>query len=250
MSTADIRIIKFNGGFEHQVDRIVREEPLEIFINGHKKYFCMRMPGMDYELALGLLYNEGVIDKLNDIESFEPSENRISFSMNKNMEAGMKKIYASSGSMLTDELVLPAGKREGIITPELLFGIQKNFFSRQKVFNETGAVHASAFYSVAGEFISFAEDVGRHNAVDKCMGSSLVCGLTDKIFLIMLSSRISFEMIRKSYRAGAAIVAGVSAPTSAAVNAACESGITLIGFLRGERFNIYTHEKRLTGNSL
>jgi FdhD protein len=115
----------------------------------------------------------------------------------------------------------------------------------QEVFDKTGGVHACAFYSPNGDLISFAEDVGRHNALDKCMGSVLSAGKSGSIYLILLSSRISFEMIRKSYRTGAVVVAGVSAPTSAAVSAAEQGGVTLVGFLRGERFNVYAHPERL-----
>lgn len=248
MSSSDIKIIKYvNGCYAESPDRIVREEPLEIFINGNKKYFCMRMPGMDYELALGLLYNEGIIDSLTDVESYDCSETGILFRIKKDTTEGVKKVYASSGSMLSDELVSPSTRSEGSVTAGRLIGIQKDFFSLQKVFNETGAVHASAFYSNTGELISFAEDVGRHNALDKCMGGAIVSGRSDEIFLIMLSSRISFEMIRKSYRTGAVIVAGVSAPTSAAIIAADNTDMTLVGFLRGGRFNVYTHIKRLSG---
>jgi len=248
MSTYDTEILKYSRGcFEKSPDRIVREEPFEIFINGDKKYFCMRMPGMDYELTLGLLFNEGVIDSLADIESCEFPPGGISIRIKKEPSAGVKKIYASSGSMMSDELVPPLFRCDGMITAEKIFTLQRDFFSLQKVFNETGGVHAVAFYSSGGELISFAEDVGRHNALDKCMGRAVISGKAEEIFLIMLSSRISFEMIRKSYRTGAVVVAGVSAPTSGAVIVADKKDITLIGFLRGEKFNIYSHYKRISG---
>lgn len=246
MDTAKIQVIKYkDGNTESTSDIIVREDPLEIYINGEKKYFCMRMPGMDYELGLGLLYNEGVIDSITDVEKFEAGDSRISFHIKGRIVPGVKKVYASSGSMFSDELVAPFSQSGGKFETNKLFVLQNEFFKMQKVFDKTGGVHACAFYSSEGNLISFAEDVGRHNALDKCMGESLASGKTENIFLIMLSSRISFEMIRKSFRTGAVIVAGVSAPTSAAVNAADQSGMTLIGFLRGERFNIYSHPERV-----
>jgi FdhD protein len=242
----EIQVVKYKEGSSLlSNDNIVREDPLEIFINGEKKYFCMRMPGMDYELALGLMYNEGVIDSAKDVEKFETGDSSISFNIRGKTSPGVRKVYASSGSMFSDEMVAPSVQSSGNFNAEKLFAVQSDFFKMQKVFNKTGGVHASAFYSLDGELISFAEDVGRHNALDKCMGSAIIKGMPGSIFLIMLSSRISFEMIRKSFRTGAAVVAGVSAPTSAAVNAADQSGMTLIGFLRGERFNIYTHPERI-----
>jgi len=246
MDTLKIEVIKYKSGLTETIDDvIVREDPFEIFINGEKKYFCMRMPGMDYELALGLLYNEGVINSIDDIKNFESGETKISFNVDREINPGFKKIYSSSGSMFSDELVVPSVQTDGKIQADTLFTFQGDFFKMQNVFDKTGGVHACAFYSSAGELISFAEDVGRHNALDKCMGSAIASGNAGSVFLIMLSSRISFEMIRKSYRTGAVIVAGVSAPTSAAVSIADQSGLTLVGFLRGDRFNIYTHADRV-----
>ena len=246
MDTTEFLVVKYKeGSLEHISDNIVREEPLEIFVNNEKKYFCMRMPGMDYELGIGILYSEGLINSITDIQKFEQGENRICFNIPGETLPGVKKVYASSGSMISDELIAPSKQSSGEITAGELFHIQNEFFEMQKVFYKTGAVHASAFYSHGGELISFAEDVGRHNALDKCMGRALASGKEPGVFLIMLSSRISFEMIRKSFRTGAVMVAGVSAPTSAAVNAADLSGMTLIGFLRGERFNIYSHPERV-----
>ena len=249
MDISEIKLVKYKDGkLEPADDVIVREDPLEIFINGEKKYFCMRMPGMDFELGLGLLYNEGIINSIDDVEKFEDGENIISFSIKSKVIPGFKKIYSSSGSMFSDELVVPVSQSSGEFNADKLFALQREFFKMQKVFDRTGSVHACAFYTSDGELISFAEDVGRHNALDKCMGKSVASGMAGNIFLIMLSSRISFEMIRKSFRTGAAVVAGVSAPTSAAVYAADQSGVTLIGFLRGERFNIYTHADRIIQN--
>lgn len=246
MDISEIKIVKYKRGVSEVVtDSIVREDPLEIFINGEKKYFCMRMPGMDYELALGLMFNEGLINSLSDIQDFVSDESRISLNIKGIIVPGFKKVYASSGSMFSDELVVPVSQANGDFSAERLFELQNEFFKMQEVFDKTGGVHACAFYSFTGELISFAEDVGRHNALDKCMGRALTAGESGSIFLIMLSSRISFEMIRKSYRTGAVLVAGVSAPTSAAVSAAEQSGMTLVGFLRGERFNVYTHPERV-----
>jgi FdhD protein len=246
MDTTQIKLVKFKDGkLEPSDDVIVREDPLDIFINGEKKYFCMRMPGMDFELGLGLLYNEGIINSIDDVEKFEDGESRISFTIKSKVVPGFKKIYSSSGSMFSDELVVPVSQNSGEFNSEILFSLQRDFFKMQKVFDKTGGVHACAFYTSDGELLSFAEDVGRHNALDKCMGKAVASGAAGNIFLIMLSSRISFEMIRKSFRTGASVVAGVSAPTSAAVYAADQSRVTLVGFLRGERFNIYTHAYRI-----
>jgi FdhD protein len=229
MDITEVDIIKYiNGDCKHLKDIVVSEEPLDIIINGEKKYFCMRMPGMDYELAIGLLYNEGIINSLSDIKNFDINNDKISFE-------------------IKDTIIAPHTQTSGTFGIDELFTLQNNFFELQKNFDKTGATHAVAFYSSDGGLVAFAEDVGRHNALDKCMGIAIKSGVFKNISLIMLSSRISFEMIKKSFRTGACIVAGVSAPTSAAVQAAKDLNMTLIGFLRDGRFNVYSHYGRISG---
>jgi FdhD protein len=246
MEITEVDIIKYkNGDCRHLTDIVVSEEPLDIVINGEIKYFCMRMPGMDYELALGLLYNEGVINSLSDIERFDIDKNKISFEIKDEIINRKKKIYAYRG-FLSDELIAPNSQTPGIFGIDELFTLQNNFFEMQKIFNKTGGAHASAFYSSDGGLIAFAEDAGRHNALDKCMGIAVKSEVLKNISLIMLSSRISFEMIKKSFRTGAVIVVGVSAPTSTAVQAAKDLNMTLIGFLRDAGFNVYSHYERIS----
>jgi len=248
MDTTYFDIIKYkNGNREHLTDIVVTEEPLDIIINGEKKLFCMRMPGMDYELAIGLLYNEGIINSLSDIEKFDIDKNKISFEIKGEIIRREKKIYSSHGGSLSDELIAPNSQNSATFGIDELFTLQNNFFEMQKNFDKTGGTHAAAFYSSDGRLIAFAEDVGRHNALDKCMGIAIKSDLLKDISLIMLSSRISFEMIKKSFRTGACVVAGVSAPTSAAVQAAKDLNMTLIGFLRDARFNVYSRYERIIG---
>ena len=246
MDTTYFDIIKYkDGNREHLTDMVVTEEPLDIIINGEKKYFCMRMPGMDYELAIGLLYNEGVINSLSDIEKFETDKNKISFEIKGAITGHEKKIYSSHGGALSNELIAPHTQAAGTFRIDELFKLQKIFFEMQKNFDKTGGTHAAAFYSSTAGLIAFAEDVGRHNALDKCMGIAIKSKVSEEISLIMLSSRISFEMIKKSFRTGACVVAGVSAPTSAAVQAAKDLNMTLIGFCRDSRFNVYSCDERI-----
>ena len=252
MEITEVEIIKYKDkNCKSVADIVVSEEALDIIINGEKKYFCMRMPGMDYELAVGLLYNEGIINSLNDIDRFDIGKDRISFEIKGEAAGREKRIYSSHGGALSNELIAPntdAPKTlTAIFTIDELFALQGNFFETQKNFDKTGGTHASAFYSSKGELIAFAEDVGRHNALDKCMGIALKSGITENISLVMLSSRISFEMVKKSFRTGAVIVAGVSAPTSAAVRSAKDLNLTLIGFLREGRFNVYSRHERISG---
>jgi FdhD protein len=251
MEITEVDIIKYkNKDCKHLTDLVVSEEPLDIIINGEKKYFCMRMPGMDYELAVGLLYNEGIINSLSDIDRFDIDNNnndRISFEIKAQVAGKEKKIYSSSGGALSNELIAPNKQNAGVFSINELFTLQNTFFEAQKNFDKTGGTHASAFYSSDKELIAFAEDVGRHNALDKCTGMAIKSGTLNKITLVMLSSRISFEMIKKSFRTGACIIAGVSAPTSAAVRTAEDLNLTLIGFLRDGRFNVYSHHERSSG---
>jgi FdhD protein len=200
---------------------------------------------MDYELSLGLLYNEGIINSLSDIAKFDICKDKISFEIKGTITGAEKKIYSSHGGALSNELISPHKQNQGAFCIDELFKLQNNFFETQKIFDKTGGTHASAFYSANGQLIAFAEDVGRHNALDKCMGIALKSEVEDNICLVMLSSRISFEMIKKSYRTGACVVAGVSAPTSAAVQTAKDLDMTLIGFLRKGRFNVYSRHERI-----
>ncbi len=238
----------FNNRITHADDDVITEEPLIIKVNGEKAYLCMRLPGMDRELAAGILYSEGMISSDLDILNIKSSDIGVAFEIAGPPPSKAKNIYSSAGAMSSTELLPPPEPAEELtISYDDLFKIKGDFLSRQKLFEITGGTHCAAIYDRGCGLLSFAEDVGRHNALDKCTGSVILGDKQHEAAIVMLSSRLSLEMIKKAHRAGALIVAGVSAPTTAAVEAAEEAGITLIGFLRDRRFNVYTRPDRISG---
>jgi FdhD protein len=242
------------GTITRRTDDIVVESPLEIIINGRSAYYCMRMPGMDRELAAGLCFHDGLIASAGDITSLTQDEDgtvRIEMDGTRDQVSKEPQIIRSSSGLFRKErdshARLPVSDPEkGHRFPaQLLFTLQDDFFSRQEVFAKTGGAHAAALYGIDGGFLAFAEDVGRHNALDKCVGQLLLDGKLHDVYFCMLSSRLSYEMVMKSGRAGARVIAGASAPTSLAVTLARDNDLTLIGFLRQPRFNIYAGEGRI-----
>ncbi|HOP30893.1 MAG TPA: formate dehydrogenase accessory sulfurtransferase FdhD [Spirochaetota bacterium] len=249
MHTAKRKVIRFSAEKQYYSDdEIIKEEPLVINVNGERAYFCMRLPGMDRELTAGILYNDGLISSPQDIKSIVISGDSVETEITGAAPSEVKRVYSSTGGMSTSDLLRPAvAAEECDMSPDDLFRMKGEFLLNQKFFERTGGTHCAALFGSNGEMIAFAEDVGRHNALDKCAGSMLLAGRQGDAAVVVLSSRLSLEMIKKSYRTGALIVAGVSAPTSAAVEAADSSGITLIGFMREKRFNLYTHPRRIKG---
>lgn len=249
MQTIKRKIIKFSCDRQsYSDDEIIEESPLAINVNGVKSYFCMRFPGMDRELAAGVLYSDGVISSPDEIKNITITGTGVDVEISGPAPSEIKKIYSSTGGMATSDLLKPVtAAAEFSISPDALFSMKDEFFSNQKFFELTGGTHCAALFDSGGGLIAFAEDVGRHNALDKCAGSMLLADRQGDAAVVMLSSRLSLEMIKKSYRTGAILVAGVSAPTSAAVESAETAGITLIGFLRDRRFNLYTNPGRIKG---
>jgi FdhD protein len=222
----------------------------------------MRTPGNDIELAAGFLFTEGIIKKATDIlfvEQVRPDNNKLLFALQDNVVPGIQKaersFYTTSSCGVCGKSSIDAiktvsfyknEKQDCQLKAELFYELQDNLKSRQPVFGTTGGIHASALFDLEGRFIMAREDVGRHNALDKVIGASLLndeLPLTDTILL--LSGRASFELIQKASMAGIKVVAAVGAPSSLAVELAKESNITLLGFLRNKRFNVYSCEERI-----
>lgn len=255
METREYEVVVYEKGvYKKRNDTLAVEAPLEVRINGGTKFFCMRLPGMDRELAAGLCFNSGLVKSPDDIRGVSViDENTVDMQAEVTGDSGgeeIRIIRSSSGvipgrgSAGTEEAEADYG-REPLFPGNVLFKLQDDFFSRQKVFESTGATHAAGLYNIDGSLLIFAEDVGRHNALDKCTGHLILNGKYGEGFFCILSSRLSYEMVMKGVRAGASVVAGVSAPTSLAVAMARESGITLAGFVRNNRFNVYSGEWRI-----
>jgi FdhD protein len=216
----------------------------------------MRTPGNDDELAVGYLFNEGIIidpaSSIQSIEHIRTDSNKIEIVLKENILPNLKgadrRSFVSSscgvcGKTEIDYIEPPfnaAGKPMTILK-DILFGLQDTLREKQSVFEETGGIHAAALFTPNGNLILVREDVGRHNALDKVIGNALLSGLCPlEQTILLLSGRASYELIQKASMGGIRIIASVGAPSSLAVSLAREMKITLIGFLRDSRFNIYT----------
>ena len=236
-------------------ETVAVEEPLEIHINGQPWITTMRTPGHDRELALGLLYSEGLLADLIDVDSISVEDNVVLIEGQISIDGHTRGFVRSSscgvcGRASLDAIMArhpPAIPTEGFTISEGDVGVLLGRLrSMQSVFETTGGVHAVALFSENAEITELAEDVGRHNAMDKIVGRTLNhLPLSNHGFL--LSGRVSFEMVQKAVMAGSPCIIAIGAPTTLAIDLARQHGITLIGFARDMRFNVYTGSWRLKG---
>lgn len=245
-------------------DYLVGEEPLEIRLGSRPISVTMRTPGHDLELAAGFLLTEGVITRLEQIASLRQvaARGRKSNVVRVTLRRGVsvpttrmqRNFTVSSSCGLCGKTSIDAVRIRGIarpnpdlcISPDILCLLPDALRSAQALFGRTGGPHAAGLFETAGKLIVLREDVGRHNAVDKLIGWALLeqrLPLKDSVLLV--SGRGSFEIVQKALVAGVPIVACISAPSSLAVQLAWEFGLTLVGFLRGKRFVVYTGETRV-----
>lgn len=267
-------IIKVNvAGTREADDMLATEEPLEIRISygafsqrvQKSISVTMRTPGNDFELATGFLFTEGIIENWDNVISIKHCnglhENVVRVELKDDVKLDLSKLernfYTTSSCGVCGkssiEAVrtvcrLPAAENGELqFSSEIIYSLPGILRSQQAIFENTGGLHACALFDTSGNLLLTREDVGRHNALDKLVGAALEQTLfpLDK-HLLLLSGRASFELIQKAWMAGIKIVAAVGAPSSLAVQMAEESGMTLIGFLRGEVFNIYSGSQRIT----
>ncbi len=259
-------------GSTRRQDALAAEEPLELRVNGNALAVTMRTPGHDVELAHGFLLTEGVIGALADIttarycngvdEEGRNTYNVLDLALAPGVEppdTGVERnFYTTSSCGVCGKAALeavrlktrfsPAGDACRVL-PETLVTFPELLRERQRVFESTGGLHAAGIFTTTGELLVVREDVGRHNAVDKATGWALLDGRVPLGgTVLMVSGRASFELVQKAAMAGIPVLAAVSAPSSLAVELAEEQGITLVGFLRGESMNVYTHAERITGS--
>ena len=230
------------------------EEPLEIQVNGHPWVTTMRTPGDDHELAIGLLYTEGVLSNISDIDSIVIDDNVVLIEGQLSIEGHTRGFVRSSscgvcGRASLDSILArhpPAIPTEGFsIAGQSIESLVHRLNSKQTIFDSTGGVHAVGLFTQDSVITEIAEDVGRHNAMDKIIGRNIEdLPLTNSGFL--LSGRVSFEMVQKAVMAGSPCIIAIGAPTTLAIDLARQHGITLIGFARNDRFNVYTGSWRLT----
>jgi FdhD protein len=245
-------------------DRVVVEEPLEIRLAGEPFQMLMRLPGQEKELALGFLFTEGIVRDLNEVITIHfcgtatdpllpPNVVDVMLTdtaMERRGRRHLEVAYSSCGlcaKEAVDEICrkVPPVASTLTITPDTLLELMARLPEAQDVFQATGGTHAVALANPEGSMFLSAEDVGRHNAMDKVIGRALLEKRDFGGLVALLSGRISFEMALKSARAGLPLLAAVSAPTTMAIELARELNLTLVGFARGDSMNIYTHPQRL-----
>lgn len=274
METSSItshKIVRINGyNAEELDDQLAVEEPLEIQIafraEGQKERksisVTMRTPGNDPELAAGFLFTEGIIHSKSQIDGIANSpfdENKVVVTFSAGVEPKLgsleRNFYTTSSCGVCGKASIDAiktrsvyahAREEWILKKEVLYRLVEQIVRHQNTFETTGGLHASALFDISGQFLMLREDVGRHNALDKVIGAALLTGeLPLNKHILLLSGRASFELIQKAAMAGIGMVAAIGAPSSLAVQLAAESGITLVGFLKNDKFNIYTGHHRI-----
>jgi len=235
-------------------DLVAVEEPLEIRVDGQPLAVTMRTPGEDEELALGFLRTEGLIDRVHPAGLTDDlTANTIEVTGPLLRNPGARRFYTASscgvcGKGAVEEVAvasapLPPGP---LVERGLLGELPARLV--QPGFSRTGGLHATGLFTAAGELLLVREDVGRHNAMDKVVGRALLDGLVPLHGrLLCVSGRLSFELAQKAAVAGAPVLVGVGAPSTLAIAVAEERGMTLCGFARGDRVNVYTHPERVQG---
>jgi FdhD protein len=263
------RIVAVRGAsLEFRADRVVGEEPLEIRAAGPGQEpvavaITMRTPGFEQELAVGFLRTEGLIDgpevirtTTGDPATMNQPDDRVTVHLARAFDAtqvAQRQFVATAscgicGKASLDEVAvrsepIPDGP---VVTRSVVLALPDLLRAAQRAFDETGGLHAAALFTPSGELLAIREDVGRHNALDKLVGSQVLAKampLHDRI--LMVSGRMSFEIVQKAAVAGIPILCAVSAPSDLAVEAAERLGVTLVGFLRGDGFNVYAHDERI-----
>jgi FdhD protein len=267
--TQGITITKFTTeGYKTETDLLAVEEPLEIrlaFISGIQHIeksisITMRTPGNDEELAMGFLFTEGIIendDQIKNIKSLE--ENIILLKLADHVKPDITKLqrnfYTSSSCGVCGKSSIDAihtltknssDKGTVEVHSSLLHKLPSLLRHNQSIFDQTGGLHASALFTPEGNLLIVREDVGRHNALDKIIGAALKNRtLPLNNHLLLLSGRASFELVQKAAMAGIEFIVAVGAPSSLAVSLTKERGMTLVGFLKSDRFNIYCGSERI-----
>ena len=253
--TAQVDITRIVGADASPADDVVViEEPLEIRVREKTISVTMRTPGDDEDLAAGFLFTEGLIATAEDVESVRhwssPNVVRVALREGARIDASKldRHFYTTSSCGVCGKTSIEAlrvatatrPRQSHPVTSALIHQLPRRLEEHQAAFQATGGLHAAAIFDFTGALIRSREDIGRHNAVDKVIGSLFLerrTPLADRV--LMVSSRASFEIVQKAIVAGIPVVAAVGAPSSLAIDLASEFHVTLLGFVRNERFNVY-----------
>lgn len=272
-SKRKVQIVTVDGErVSRRSDVLATEEPLELrLLAGTERQsvaVTMRTPGADFELAAGFLYGEGIVRSRDDIARIsycteaEQHYNTVNVTLRRDALPELARLerhftttsacgVCGKASLESLELqACPLPDTDFSVTPRLITALPDKLRQAQGLFDATGGLHAAALFNGDGELLALREDVGRHNALDKLVGWALLEGLLPlSDHVVLLSGRASFELLQKSLMAGVPVVCAVSAPSSLAVSVAASFNLTLIGFLRGERFNIYAGGARVASTA-
>jgi FdhD protein len=256
-----------DGVARSRPETVATEEPMEIRLGGPTQQpvsvaITMRTPSADFELAVGFLFASGLIGG-HDVSSVRycqlPADadqryNIVTVQSRRAFEVPTPRSFAVNascglcGSASLDELAhrCPIVGPGPSVAGSVIAGLPGALRAEQRIFQDTGGLHGAGLFTAGGTLVAVREDVGRHNAVDKIVGHALLAGLLPlREHVLMVSGRVSFEIVEKAAMAGVAVVSAVSAPTSLAVDAAHRFGVTLVGFLRDDHYNVYTHPRRV-----
>ncbi len=271
-SFRSVELLRVEGAkWSRSRDLAAVEEPLQVTLGGEPFAVIMRTPGADIDLVAGFLLSERVVTDASDIGTMEhcgrsdssEAQNLVDVRLTDRAARRLPVLLADRRQVMTGSACGLCGRRTidslkselaplstgRTVTSESLGEMPVQMRQSQAVFHETGGLHAAGLFDVNGGLERLAEDVGRHNAVDKVVGRMLIDNrLPLSNAVLFVSGRSSFEIVQKAFVAGISIVASVSAPSSLAVDLAREAGITLVGFVRDDRFNVYTHAHRIGGS--
>jgi FdhD protein len=274
-SSRPVRIGRYDAGaWTATGDEIAAEEPLQLLLDGEPLSVIMRTPGNDIELALGLLHAERVITSVDDVASLRISaeaqeteeriavasdlleSNAVDVHLRSTAARRPRRSFLSSSAcgvcgattmedLAHDHAALAAGL---VIDARVLPPLADRLRERQQLFERTGGLHAAGLFTAEGSLVTLREDIGRHNAVDKVVGRAVLDRAVPIAGAILaVSGRAGYEVVQKAVAAGIPILVAVGAPSSLAVATAVRFGLTLVGFLRGERFNVYSEPARVRG---
>jgi len=275
--TKQVTVTSVNGAeVQQNADVVSIEEPLEIKLEygpdddriNKNLSVTMRTPGHDDDLAAGFLFTEGIINGRNDIDEItyadrycaEQKQNsiivKLAASCKPVLQNADRNFYTTSSCGVCGKGSIDAIRtgsqfdnlkgEDVMVDKNILYQLPAVLIEHQRDFSQTGGIHASALFSLSGGLLSLREDVGRHNALDKLIGNALVTGLLPlNNHILLLSGRASFELVQKAAMAGIRIIAAIGAPSSLAVELAADFNVTLVGFLKSNRFNIYTSPERI-----
>jgi FdhD protein len=257
-TTARRRVLRvpLSGPAAHRADLLAVEEPLEIQVDGEPLIVTMRTPGHDIDLAAGFLFTEGLLGGIDAISTIRMcDENTAAVTLRPGaalLRAAARNFMATrvcgkdSIEAIRVRSAFDVAADQVQVSPAVLAGLPDRLREAQRVFKSTGGLHAAGLFTADGTLLALREDVGRHNAVDKLAGWALRSGLLPLAgHVLLVSGRASFELAQKAVMMGLPVLAAVSAPSSLAASLAAETGMTLIGFLRGTTMNVYTGEQRV-----